>query len=171
MKRSVLICVLLALLAWPITARNLHRGYRGFVDFDNAFGAMSYYDGAHEVMHDFQWFIGVSTSHGFQFNENLFVGGGLLLSVAQPSLYGNVPVFADFRYDADFGRFKPYADVRIGCNLLSPGLYFSPTVGHRFSCGRKANFNVGLGMMLLRIDDAGKQAERCFFALKLGFDF
>lgn len=94
-----------------------------------------------------------------------------MLSCTTSGSYGNCPVFADFRYDSAFGRFKPFADLRLGYNVIEPGFYFSPMVGHRFSCGSRANFNLGMGMMLLRIKDNDIDIHRCFFAVRLGFDF
>lgn len=169
MRRKVLVFIFVALLSLPCMARDIHRGYRGFFDFNNDVGGMATFNAIYELEYYLHGFLGISTTHGYQFNENLFVGAGLMLSVATSMSYGNFPVFADFRYDTEIGKFKPYADVRLGYNVVAPGVYISPTVGHRFNCGRKANFNLGLGMMLLRIEDDHKL--RCLFSLRLGFDF
>lgn len=171
MRRDIIILFLAALFALPCMAREPHRGYRGFVDLELDLGAFDFYDAAQDRQHEMQSFVGIATSHGYQFNDNFFAGIGIMLSCTSSMSYGNFPVFADFRYDATLGHFKPYADIRLGCNVAAPGLYFSPTVGHRFSCGRRANFNLGMGLMVLRIKDNDIDSHRCFFAVRLGFDF
>lgn len=172
------------------------RGYRGFIDWDNSIGKMNYFDNAEgKNVRDTQWLIGVSTSHGFQFNRNIFLGGGLMFSVATPSADIMLPVFVDFRYDLSLSKFTPFGDVRLGFNLSDGGgVYFSPTIGYRLNFGRKVNMNFGLGFTLrgysselYRVDlVAGENGEdpyymatymgkkhhsNAMFTIRIGFDF
>ena len=174
-------------LAIPCHAKGLKQGYRGFVEWDNNLGYQHYIEnGTQEYAHDFNWYIGISTSHGYQINQNVFVGAGALLTVSPSDIY--LPVFADIRYDTTFGKFTPFGDIRIGYALFEC-FYFSPTIGYRISCGRKANFNLGLGLSVFgnankkRVwkeinsgDETIHYSEQkdypaCFFTVRLGFDF
>ena len=154
-------------------ARPPQKGYRGFVDWDNAFGKMTYFDNTDgKLMRNTQWFIGVSTSHGYQFNPHVFLGGGLMLEGATPSGDLNFPVFADFRYDAAFGKFTPFGDVRLGYNFADGGgIYFSPTVGYRFSWNHKLGLNLGVGLTVRGCDNGDGRQNDCFFTFRLGVDF
>lgn len=98
---------------------------------------------------DFQWILGWSTTHGYQINKNVFVGTGILVAFGVPSLECTLPVFLDFRYDRSFNKFRPFGDLRIGYNLTDGGgIYFSPTIGHRFTWNRKLGLNLGVGLTL-----------------------
>lgn len=50
---------------------------------------------------------------------------------------------------SNWGRFTPFAEVRLGYNLTDDGgVYFSPNIGYRFNWGRKTGVNVGVGLTL-----------------------
>lgn len=147
--RKLLIGAVAGLVAVAAYGREPERGYRGFVEWDNLIGNTSYFSSADGVVkpNETQWFIGVSTSHGYQLNNNLFVGAGLMAAAATPSGDINLPIFAEARYDVAFDKFTPFGDVRLGYNFGDGGgIYFSPTVGYRFNWGRKADVNLGLGL-------------------------
>lgn len=150
MKRVFAAIFAIAIASLLTYARDPQRGYRGFFDWDNSIGSMPYFDhstGRDEK--DVQWVLGWSTSHGYQINKNIFVGAGILVAYGLPSLDCTFPVFLDFRYDRSFNRFRPFGDIRIGYNLTDGGgVYFAPTVGHRFNWGRKLGLNIGVGLTL-----------------------
>ena len=53
------------------------------------------------------------------------------------------------RTDLQFGRFTPYADMRLGWTLASDGGFlWQPTVGYRFNWGRTFAINLGVGCYL-----------------------
>lgn len=187
MKKIIMIFVMLAAVAAAL-AREPKRGYRGFIEWDNSFGKGDWFSCADgEEKHEDLLFIGLSTSHGYQINNHAYVGAGFMLSLGYPCMM--LPIFADFRYDISFGKFTPYADARLGYSLSDGGsVYFSPTVGYRFNWGRKANFNIGIGLTLCGQTDKYSEYVSGYgykdkeiivkdhkvfprFSLRLGFDF
>lgn len=135
--------------------RDPQRGYRGFVEVESLFypnlGFLSG-DGG-----DSDLWIGASTTHGYQLNPHLFVGAGMsCLWVVNDSdcrtdspRVKYLPLFADIRTDWRFGRFTPFADLRMGCNLLRHGAFSGAlTIGYRFDWGRRVALNLALGVNL-----------------------
>lgn len=146
MKR-LLPVLFVSLIAFSSLARQPHRGYRGFFDVEFNAGKVWYNDdAAGEDKHGGLAFLGVSTTHGYQINNHIFTGIGFLVAATMGT--GTVPLYADVRYDNQWGKFTPYGDFRIGYDLINQGLYLSPTVGYRFNWGRKVNLNLGAGMTL-----------------------
>lgn len=169
-------------------ARDLERGYRGFIDWDNAIGSTYYptqYKGHYG--HADLWFIGLATTHGYQFTPNWYVGGGLLLSTSFPSYDKMLPIYADVRYDGKFGKVTPYIDLRAGYyydGAKSGGLYLSPTLGYSFQMHKKLNFNLGVGITVrgftrkfykgegIFLTQSGSETTNyTFIAARFGIDF
>lgn len=185
-KKNILLLAA-ACAALSGAARDPEPGYRGFIDWSNGF--TSYTNGTTNKSQG-TWFSGVQTSHGYQFTPYLYVGAGMGVEHSNHFNQYTVPVFLDARTDLRFDKYTPYADVRLGYNLVDGGgIYFSPTVGYRLNWGRKANFNVGIGMALrgysvemydVTVDKDGgmtthyggkERRTKPMFALRLGFDF
>lgn len=138
--------------AWAVQPE---RGYRGFIDSNNFLdlniGFLVGSSGDSYVS------TGFTTSHGYQFNDWLYVGGGtgfvynLNWKDLEATHYNDksryvIPIFAEVRLDARWNRFTPYFSAQIGGNVAERGgLYLSPTVGYRFNWGRKSAINFGLG--------------------------
>lgn len=137
----MLLCSLFAV------ARQPEKGYRGFVDCSTTFNLdISIYGGPTD---SYVW-MGGSTTHGYQFTPHLFVGGGIgyeaVLSPNDRRPKRIFPVFGDVRTDLKFGKFTPFADMKLGVNFThGAGLYFSPTIGYRFNWGRKTAINFAIG--------------------------
>lgn len=137
-------------------ARQPQRGYRGFIDWNNFlefnFGFLAGDPG------DSRFYTGFTTSHGYQFNDWLYVGGGTGFTYNlnySSNRHENdfthfvIPVFAEGRLDAKWGRFTPYFSTQLGVNVVNHGgVYLSPMVGYRFNWGRKSAINFGVGMTL-----------------------
>lgn len=154
MKRFLFL-IATAIISISASALQPQCGYRGFVDWSNYLdidlGFLVGEGGETKV------FTGFTTSHGYQFNNWLFVGGGAGYEYnlnwkkyhhRDESRYV-IPVFAEARLDARWNRFTPFFSVRLGANLAEHGgIYFSPTVGYRFNWGRKSAINFGLGVTL-----------------------
>lgn len=150
--------ILLALLGSTIAqaaGRDPQKGYRGFVESESFFYPDLGFLAGGGGESDF-W-TGISTTHGYQFNPHLFVGAGmsavwLLNDVdyhSDKSKLKYLPIFADIRTDLRFGRFTPFADLRMGCNLLRHGSFSGAlTIGYRFSWGRRVALNLALGVNL-----------------------
>lgn len=129
------------------------KGYRGFIESENYFfpnlGFLTG-DGG-----DSDFWTGFSTTHGYQLNPHLFVGGGMscvwvLNDIDYHSYKSKIkylPLFADVRTDLRFGRFTPFFDLRMGCNLLRHGTFSGAlTVGYRFNWGKRWAINLALGV-------------------------
>ena len=115
---------------------NLGRGYRGFVEVGLP---------------------GISTTHGYQFNPNIFVGVGVVgISWMGGSDWAGL---ANFRYDATIkGKFTPFIDVN---TYIEKDYEFNIhlSVGYRFK-----HFNVKAGYLMDGDGDGG-------FTIGIGFDF
>lgn len=155
--KKVLLSVIITIMGCVTAgARDPEQGYRGFADF-----SLSPF---HQNLYGLSWnelHYGISTVHGYQINRMLFVGAGLELghNIDLDSSY--IPVFADVRADFRFGRFTPFADMRVGWTLSDDGGFrLQPMVGYRYNWGRRVGINVGVGFTLqsykyVDIDDIG----------------
>lgn len=194
MKRIILIAALLLGLSYASFARQPQRGYRGFVEWNGDLrrDANSYWVTTSSIAtwYSTSFYSGVSTSHGYQISPLAFVGAGIGLEYSSADYNWIVPIFVQGRTDLKFGKFTPYADLRVGMNLAEgTGFYFSPTIGYRFNWGRKVGLNLGLGLTLSGYkmthyegywngpDDyllyyAGERHHvRAFLAFRAGIDF
>lgn len=158
-KRFLLISAAVATASYNGFARQPEAGYRGFVDWTNRI-RHSTFAGVTNTYYS----PGISTSHGYQFNPWLFAGGGIdytLEDTGRWYVYDKwkkhnyhldnyfLSIFGEIRTDLQLGRFTPFADLRLGWNAVSNGtVYFSPSIGYRFNCGRKVGVNVGFGYTL-----------------------
>lgn len=121
------------------------RGYRGFVEAGVAAGIGDYGLTRLEV----------NTSHGYQFNPYLFVGGGLGMHFYFDASDALIPIFADCRVNVLPGRISPYIDVKLGYSigvsdgLYGAGLFLSPGIGARFALANGAQaIRAGLGFSM-----------------------
>lgn len=151
----IFLILFLSLIAMPVKAASPERGYRGFLEWSNSLRRDKVYDYMYpftdepRLVNQTSWFTGVSTSHGYQINNNWFVGMGLAFEKHTKWDTEIVPLFAEGRLDLQFGKATPFADVRLGYNLATGGgIYFSPTIGYRFSLTRKLALNIGVGLTL-----------------------
>lgn len=188
MKRGLILSLLSVMCVALGYARDLERGYRGFVEWDNAIGETDYltqYKGFYGKAT--LWFIGISTSHGYQFNSHWFVGGGTMISTSFPKGDKFLPGFAEIRYDTKIAKITPFIDFRCGyyydCEK-SGGLYLSPTIGYNFRTSEKLNFNLGIGMTVRGFTKSSYESKGyltwktgstttnyTFFAARFGIDF
>lgn len=152
MKRGFILSLLCVLYAATGLARDLQRGYRGFVEVDGSFGKCDYWNiEKWKYDKDNLLFLGIATSHGYQFNPHFYLGAGLMFACAYPTGDMTIPIFADARYDAQFGKFIPFIDIRGGFYFDGGSewdLYLNPTIGYNFRRGKKINFNLGAGVTL-----------------------
>lgn len=143
--RMLVIMATVAVSSLAASAWDPRRGYRGMVDVNADIKAdISLY--GNEAT-DSRFNIGVSTSHGYQFNRWIFVGGGVAIQnfVKENTVY-TAAVYGHARSDLYFGRFKPHVDVKLGYNMANyGGLYFSPSVGYRIDTKSPVGINIALG--------------------------
>ncbi|MDE5553974.1 MAG: hypothetical protein K2J10_02190 [Muribaculaceae bacterium] len=188
MKR-ILLLFAIAAVSLGAFALQPQRGYRGFIDWDNSMRQYpQWMDFNKKVLRAYS---GVSTSHGYQFNPNFFLGAGIAVQYNSNFKDWILPVFLHVRTDQKFGKYTPFGDMRIGYSLTDGGgVYFSPMVGYRFNWGRKMGVNIGAGLTVKQITytifdvgfdnmgfmnyiDTGKKGHHAyaFFAVKVGIDF
>lgn len=117
-------------------ARNTLKGYKGFVDFGYIVD-LSDYD-ANKVE--------ISTSHGYQFNNYFYLGGGVAADFYTDADLIAVPIFVDFRANFINKKVTPFADIKTGYSVGDvEGLYVSTGIGVRFSLkGKKAKSQIGI---------------------------
>ncbi|MDE6206960.1 MAG: hypothetical protein K2M55_04050 [Muribaculaceae bacterium] len=155
MRKIIIAIILFILCAGGADARGRdpQKGYRGFVDAECfLFPNLGFLAGEGG---DSDFWLGFGTVHGYQFNPHLFVGGGMsfVWMLNDQDYYTSdatlkyLPLFADIRTDLRFGRFTPFADLRMGCNLLEHGSFSGAlTLGYRFSWGSRVAINLALGV-------------------------
>ena len=116
-------------------ARNTLKGYKGFVDFGYIVD-LSDYD-ANKVE--------ISTSHGYQFNNYFYLGGGVAADFYTDADLIAVPIFVDFRANFINKKVTPFADIKTGYSVGDvEGLYVSTGIGVRFSLKGKKALNLKL---------------------------
>lgn len=118
----------------PIKRDRGLRGYNGFIESGFTFGDETCFDI-------------ISTVHGYQFNNYLFLGGGMALHDYGGGIgdyddnYFAVPIFFNFRANFLNKKVTPFADARLGYTYGDiEGAYGSIGIGIRFglSNGKKA---------------------------------
>lgn len=117
------------------SARNTLRGYKGFVDFA--------YIG--DVSDNNASKIELSTTHGYQFNNYFFVGGGVALNHYTDADLTAAPIYANFRANFINKKVTPFADIKTGYSVGDvEGVYASIGLGVRFSLKGKKALNLTL---------------------------
>lgn len=188
MKHRLIYLLFAIMVTFLASARDLEQGYRGFIDWDTAIGNTDYptqYLGVYKNAN--LCFLGLATSHGYQFNNHWFLGGGAMISVSVPSHDKFFPAFVNLRYDTKINKFTPFIDFRGGYYFnggKSTGLYLSPTVGYCFKAMEKLNFNLGFGITIRGFTKNKYKHEgqivtkikstthqHVFLAARLGIDF
>lgn len=143
----------------------LSRGYRGFVNFKGFLGCLN---GG-----------GITTTHGYQFNGNMYAGLGVGLLIAEDyhadddgcndDMCAILPIYGLFRYEFVKRRISPYAELSLGGMAGDVyGFMFSPMVGVRFN-----RFNMSAGMLTVPNAHAwgGDTETRNQFVFNLAVDF
>lgn len=158
------------------------RGYKGFVGLGAQYWNVK------------QSSASVFTSHGYQFNSHIFLGGGVACLIRVDDndyrsdndyyrLYKEdyyyyrtknksenflLPVYTCFRYNLLSKRFSPFIEVKEGYSLVGiMGVYAEVSLGLRIGVGRKGQaVNVALGGIVL-----GNKGEYTAGNFKVFFEF
>lgn len=144
-------------------------GYRGFVDLGYTFGFGNWGENRVEI----------NTSHGYQFNQYIYVGGGTGVHYYTSSRSVGIPLFVDFKGNFLTGAIVPYAGARIGYSfdaaysLDAMGVYLAPVVGVKFMVSNNIATNLSLGYTCQWISDYYwvKNVNVGGFSLKIGMEF
>lgn len=116
-------------------ARNTLKGYKGFVDVGYIADLSDYNADKVEV----------STSHGYQFNNYFYVGGGVAVDFYTDADLIAAPIFVDFRANFINKRITPFADIKTGYSVGDvEGVYVATGIGVRFSLKGKKALNLKL---------------------------
>lgn len=181
MKKNIILVLILVIFTLTSTARPLKRGYRGFVDWN---GEVSWANPKFKV----GFLNGISTSHGYQFNKRLYVGGGLWIqgftySVDDPGLgmhWFVLPVFVQARSDFNIGNLPLFADLRVGVHpafgfrLGEDGadkFFLTPSVGMRKAISDRISWNIGLGASFHTLTGGDRDGSVIMPSVRVGFDF
>lgn len=116
-------------------ARNTLKGYKGFVDVGYIADLSDYNADKVEV----------STSHGYQFNNYFYVGGGVAVDFYTDADLIAAPIFVDFRANFINKKITPFADIKTGYSVGDvEGVYVATGIGVRFSLKGKKALNLKL---------------------------
>lgn len=157
MKKFLLTLILAIATLQPISAQP----YRGFADIEA--GIFSCFDG---YIND--PIIGLTTTHGVQLAEKIFIGGGT--GILTDISFAAMPLYADFRFDFfNSKKVSPFVDLKAGYALVityfdHSGLYLNPTVGVRIRLTERMGINIGLSFPIITTIDGG-------ISIKAGIDF
>lgn len=111
------------------------RGYKGFVDAGYQFDLSGHNANSLEVL----------TSHGYQFNNYIFVGGGGGIIYYTGLDKVMIPFFSNFRANFSQRPATPFADVKLGWSAGDrPGAYFSLGLGMRIKVADRKAINLRL---------------------------
>ena len=140
------------------------KGYRGFTDF-------SYSLGVGDNSEDFDRYA-ISTTHGYQIDDIVFVGAGVSFEYVRKAAISLVPIYGDVRVDIPLssGSVKPFIDAKVGYAAGTiDGFYFAPTVGVRIPVNFVKALNLGLGYKLQKIQDASTNTNAITFNVGIEF--
>lgn len=184
MKRLILIS-LMTVFTFVTNAQELRRGYRGFIDWTGSIAPMEYTLENRKTA----FFTGASTSHGFQFNRNFYLGAGFGIENSSKFHHWTAPLFAEAHTDQYWGKLTMFGSMRIGINCFDGGgFYLSPTIGYRQHIFKKLNANFGIGLTLISLNNPKFKREfgsnqqstvfawtehkpKLFFSFRVGIDF
>lgn len=179
MKTRILLLLLAVLASLPAVAyepadnaglskkeqRRTLRGYNCFVDMGHAYDM----DGITEDWVSGDW-VSVSTTHGYQFNDYFFLGGGLALGVCPEYDYWYLPVFAEARVNFLDRRVTPFFVYRIGSsfvNIEDISAYEMMMLGLRIALTEQSALNLSFGLEA----NLGAYYWSGGYALHIGYEF
>lgn len=162
-----------------LIARNTMRGYHGFVEL-----------GMGVTIHDLIWINGekseyhkprgfgieVLTTHGFQFNNFFFLGGGVGINECTETNV-MVPIFGDLRVNVINKRISPVVDLKGGYAVGDHyGVYFSFNAGARFGFKRNPKSAIYTMFEVSYIEeeeliDITDSSDCLRYFLKIGYEF
>lgn len=150
-KKTTIVILFILLIGIFASAKEPEKGCRGFVELNTEFYVdkeLSYpIIGPPFEYKENYWLYGLSTSHGYQFNLHLFLGGGIWFQ---------------------FGGEK-------AGNAICETLLSSLTIGYRYDFGKRITLNFGAGVSFHgfrpEYSDFGSWQWKQFAAVRLGIEF
>ena len=134
------------------------KGYKGFVETGYIFDLSDCNANRFEL----------STTHGYQFNNYLFVGGGAGINFYTDADLYSVPLFASFRANFMNKKITPFADIKSGYTVGDvEGAFVTVGLGVRFALAKKMALNLKLEYAYQEYDYESING----IGIKLGFEF
>lgn len=130
---------LLAVIITAITTSvcSAQTGYKGMIEAGRTFHL------TYTPLHTTE----VATTHGYQFNNYLYVGAGVGLnfnSSEKKSLY--MPMYLDVKANLLRSKVTPFIDLKAGYSVLDvKGVYLSPSIGVDYNFYRKLSVYLKVG--------------------------
>lgn len=143
----------------------ISKGYHGFVDLGYSVGVGDFDDLGH---------VNVSTSHGYQINHYIFVGGGVGVNYYHDGDAVVVPVFTHIRSVFMKNWISPFVDIKGGYSFADlEGTYFNPSVGCRIALNNKLGIGLAVGYEFQFIDNEYISDDEYIggVSIKASFDF
>ncbi len=176
LKAGSIICFLCVILnITDISANEPSKGYRWFVDLSSEALFKKKYSNDRDIVYSNS---GITTTLGYQFNRNFFLGGGIGIDVVTSnydwfSLGLSLPVYASGRADWRLGKVPLFADLRVGTFLKanSNNLFINPSIGYHCSWGRKVSLNIGVGLSVHFANKTYREHGKLMPSVKIGIDF
>lgn len=144
------------------------KGYKGFVETGYIFDLSDCSANRFEL----------STTHGYQFNNYLFVGGGVGIHYYTDTDEGSFPIFASFRANFTNNKITPFADIKSGYTVGDvEGAFATIGFGVRFGLAKKKALNLKLEYAYLEKDSYdsyyyySSSESTSGIGIKLGFEF
>lgn len=154
------ILMVIILLLGGVFTSFAQSGYRGFADI--SLGAGIGDKAGFNAM--------LTTTHGYQCNGHIFVGGGLGFGYSAVESIGMMlPIYAAFRYDYNLkSSHSFFATLKGGYDLVAEdGVYVSPEFGVRFGKITSISYNLGIRIDFLHC--ANESSYDNVFAPMLSF--
>lgn len=147
------------------------KGYKGFVETGYIFDLSDCNANRFEL----------STTHGYQFNNYLFVGGGAGINFYTDADLYSVPLFASFRANFMNKKITPFADIKSGYTVGDvEGAFVTVGLGVRFALAKKMALNLKLEYAYQEYDYEYYYSSSSYYydnesingiGIKLGFEF
>lgn len=169
-----LLLLLVAVISFNmVSAQSTNSGYKGTIEAGYSFGVGKVTEREDKV--------NLSTSHGYVFNDKVFVGAGVgVYSLPNRSDYF-FPLFVDARVNVlDYSDIMPFVGIKTGYSIYSGyfnkimdgGFYIAPQLGVSFrSPYSDISFNVSAEFNVQHFKFMEEMYSVQGLALKLGLEF
>lgn len=138
------------------TAQFLQKGYHGIVDVGYC----------HYISQIDPSTIELTTSHGYQFNQHIFLGAGIGFDFTGESKWGDIsgkpynkraakvdiPLFFNARANLTKTKLSPFVDARVGAYINNDGnIYANFALGGRYAINDKMGLSLSIGYELRKV--------------------
>ena len=160
-----------AQLKWE--SRRTMRGYKAMIDAN--YFLLSNND-ANFIPNDCLWFCiwgrgYVSTTHGYQFNNYIFLGGGLEFGGYDLNAFTK-PIYADLKLNFTNTKVSPFLESKVGSFVgRFYGFYWSETAGIRIGLNKRSAINLGVEFSFHHSWKPGYVGSFYGLGTRIGYEF